>query len=106
MIDQLELAVPHVVIDRLRSANTDQIQTSLLSHLGDLVGGVHGVVAADVDEVPNVMSLEHVDTAFEVLLLVCLQLVSTGTDGTSRRRVSQQRDLIDGLGGEVQQFFL
>ena len=84
----------------------DQIQPAFASQFGDLVGGVHRVVAADVDEVADVVGFEDVDATREILRLLLLQLVAAGADRSGGRRVAQQRDLVGRLGGQIEQFFL
>ncbi len=62
--------------------------------LGDLVGGVHRVVAADVAEVADVVRLEHFDHAVEVFGLLGLQLVAAGADRARGGRGAEQGDLL------------
>ena len=45
----------------------DEVQPALVGELGDLVGGVHRVVAADVQEVSDVVGLEDFEDAVEIL---------------------------------------
>ena len=53
--------------------------------VGDLARGVHGVVAADVDEVAHVVGAKDIKDAVEILLLAGLELVATGADAPRRR---------------------
>ena len=106
VVDQLEFAVADVVVDRLRHTDAQNVQSPFLSEFGDLVGGIHRVVAADVAEIPHVMSTEHLDDPLEVLLLVFLQLVPAGADRAGRGRGPQQSDFLRILFGQVQQLFL
>ena len=48
-----------VVVDGLGNAHHAALVTGLLHELGDLVAGVHGVVAAVVEEVSDVVLLEY-----------------------------------------------
>jgi hypothetical protein len=89
-----------VVVDRLRDADDAQLIALLLGQLGDLVGRVLGVVAADVEKVPDVVGLEHLEHPLEILLL--LQLVAAGAQGGARG-VAQGADLLLGFGGQVDQ---
>ena len=94
VVDQFEFAVAHVVVDRFRHADGDQIEPALAGQLGDLVGRVHRIVAADVEKIANVVGLEHVDRAVEILGLRRLELVAAGADRAGRRRVPQAAILL------------
>ncbi len=102
----LNCAVADVVVDRLGHADADEAQTPLVGELGDLVGRVHRVVAADVAEIADVVGLEDFDQAVKVLLLRFAELVAAGADRAGRRRHPQQGDFVGGLAGEVEEFFL
>lgn len=106
VINELELAIPNVVVDRLGHTRGHQIQPSLVGQLCYLVSGIHRVVAADVEKGTNVVSLEDLDGALEVLFLACPQLVPASADGPGSRRGAQQSDLLRILSREVQQFLL
>jgi hypothetical protein len=71
--------------------------------LRDLVGRVLGVVAADVEEIADVVGLEDLEHALVVLLL--LELVAAGAERRARR-VLEGADLLLGFCGEVDQVFL
>ncbi len=75
-------------------ADAHQIQASFASQQGDLVGGIHRIVAADIDEVTDVVGLEYIDATFKVLGLLLLQLVPASPDRSGGRRVTQQGDLV------------
>ena len=92
-----------IVIDRLRDADDAELVALRLRELGDLVGGVLGVVAADVEEVADVVRLEDFKDAVEIGLL--LELVTAGAEGGAGR-VLEGADLLLGLGREVDQVFL
>jgi hypothetical protein len=53
----------------------------LLGELGDLVSGVHGVVAAIVHEIADIVGPKDLDDSVKVLGLVRLELVAAGADG-------------------------
>ena len=67
--------------------------TELIADLGHLVSGVHGVVAAVVEEVADVVRLEHFDEAlvFRAVLFEALELVARRAE-RARRRVSEPLD--------------
>ena len=92
-----------VVVDRLRDADHPELVALLLGQLGDLVGGVLGVVAPDVEEIADVVGLEDLDHALEVLLL--LELVAAGPEGRPGR-VAQGPDLLLRLRGQVDDVLL
>ncbi len=70
------------------------------------MGGVLGVVAADVEEEADIMGLQHRDDALEVLVLAGLELVAAGADGAGGGGGAEQGDLVVGGGGEVDQLLL
>ena len=92
-----------VVVDRLRDADHAQLVALLLGQLRDLVRGVLGIVAANIEEVADVVGLEDLEDALEVLLL--LELVAAGAEGGARG-VLKGTDLLLRLGGEVDQVLL
>jgi hypothetical protein len=55
--------------------------------LRHLPGGIHGVIAAVVEKIADVVRLEDLDQALVLrpMLLQTFQLVSAGTKGTTRR---------------------
>ena len=106
MVEQGELGVAQVVVDRLGNAGGDQVESAIVGQLAHLVGGVLRVVAADVEEVADVVGLEDVDDALEVLVLPFLELVAAGADAAGRGRGAQQRDLFFRRRRQVDQLFL
>ena len=106
VVDQPELAVAHVVVDRLGHADGHQVQPALVGQLGDLVGRVHRVVAADVEQIADLVGPQDLDHPLEILGLARLELVAAGADRAGRRRESQQGHLLGRLGREVEQFLL
>ena len=52
-----------IVVDGLRDTQALHGETHLAGDLRHLVGGIHGVVAAVVEEVADVMRAEHLDEA-------------------------------------------
>ena len=87
-----------VVVDGLRHADHAHLPALLLGELGDLVGGILGVVAARVEEIADVVGLEDLDHALEVLLL--LELVAAGAQ-RGAGGVAQAADGLLRLGSEV-----
>ena len=106
VVDELELRIADVVVDRLRHARGDEVQPALGRQRAHLVRGVHRVVAADVEEIADVVRLEHLDRAVEVLPVLLLELVAAGADRAGRRRDAQQLDLLRRLRAEVHQLLL
>src|ERR1019366_9313451 len=92
-----------VVVDRLRNADDPQFVALLGRQLANLVRGVLGVVSADVEEIPDVVRLEDLEHALEVLLL--LQLVAARSQGRPRG-VLEGADLLLGLGRKVDEVLL
>ncbi len=82
-----------VVVDRLRHADASDRIAQGLPDLRDLEGGVHGVVAAVVEEISNVVRLEDLDEAlvFGAVLLEALELEACRAEG-ARRGVAQPAD--------------
>ena len=78
----------------------------LLGQAGDLVGRVHRVVAADVEEIADIVGPKHVDHPLEVLLLPFAELVAAGADRAGRGRKPQQRHFFRRLGGKIEQLLL
>src|SRR5690606_1684913 len=106
VVDQLEGGVAHIVVDRLRYADRDQVQAGLGGEVSDLMRCVHRVVAADVKEVADVVRLHHVDHALEVFLLAGLELVAARPNRPGGGRRPQQCDLARILRRKVEQLFL
>jgi hypothetical protein len=55
----------------------------------DLVGRVHRIIAADVQEIADVMGTEDVDDPLEILVLIALELVPASADRAGRRCTAQ-----------------
>ncbi len=106
VVDELELGVAHVVVDRLGYAHSDQVETPVGGQLGDLVGCIHTIIATVVEKVAHVVGLEHLDDALKVFLLTCSELVAARADGTRSRRCAEQSDLFIALRGQIEQLFL
>ena len=69
VVDELELRVANIVVDRLRNADRLQIEAASAGEFGDFVGGVHRVVSAVVEEVADVVRLKNLDDALEIFVL-------------------------------------
>ena len=69
-----------VVVDGLRDTHAAHFIAVSQHELGDLVAGIHGVVAAVVEEVANVVLLEHGENLLIIglVLVGILQLVAAG----------------------------
>jgi len=104
VVDQLEFAVADIVVDCFRNADRLKIETPQLRKLRDFVGGVHRIVAAVVQKVSDIVSLENLDDPLEVFVLMRLEFVSASSDGTGNRRVTEQGDFLFRLSGEVEKF--
>ena len=87
------VGVRQVVVDGLRHADADDLVAELITDLRHLVSGVHGIVAAVVEEVADVVRLEDLDEALVLgaVLLEALELVARRAEG-ARGRVSQSLD--------------
>ena len=87
------VGVRQIVVDRLRHADTGDRIAQGLADLRDLERGVHGVVAAVVEEIPDVVRFEDLDEAlvFGAVLLEALQLEARRAEG-ARRGVLQPAD--------------
>ena len=77
------VGVGQVVVNGLGHADDAHVVAALDGFLVDLVGGVLGVVAADVEEVADVVGLEHLEQPVHVLggllrLLLEINLVAAG----------------------------
>ena len=87
-----------IVVDRLGHANHAEFVFLLLSELGNLVGSILRIIAADVEEVADVVRLEDFEHALEILL--ALQLVAAGAEGRTRG-VTEGANLLLRFVGEV-----
>src|SRR5438874_1595337 len=96
MIEQGELGISQVVVDRLGNPGGDQVESTVLGQIAHLVGGILRVIAADVKEVADIMRFEYVDNAFEVKFLPLLELVTAGADAAGRGRRAQEANLFLG----------
>ena len=80
-----------VVVDGLRDTHDTAVIANLLHILGNLVTGVHGVVAAVVEEVTNVVLLEDLEDALVIGIVnvrIC-DLVTAGTQSRGRGVLQQ-----------------
>ena len=57
MIDDRELRVPNVIVDGLRDAGHDELHAPVPGKLGHLCRRVHGIVAANIEEVSDIVGL-------------------------------------------------
>jgi hypothetical protein len=92
-----------IVVDRLRHADHAKFVALGLSELRDLVGGVLGVVASNIEEITDVVGLEDLKDAIEIGLL--LELETAGAEGGAGR-VLEGADLLLGFGREIDQIFV
>ncbi len=90
MVDQLKLTVPDIIVNRLGATDAYQIHTAVLTELSNLVRGIHRVIAANVNEVAHVMSLQHIDHSFEIFVLSFFELIPARPNRSGSRSVSQQ----------------
>lgn len=61
-----EVFVADIVVDRLWHSRDYEIVSLFGRQIGNLLGGVHGVVPADVEEVADLMSLHHIEDSLIV----------------------------------------
>ena len=61
MVQKSELGIAKVVVNRLGHAGRHQIEPSIIGEQAHFMGGVLRVVAADVEEMPDIVRLEHFD---------------------------------------------
>ena len=75
-----------IVVDRLRNAHHAAFITDMLHVLADLVAGIHGIIAAVVEEVTDVVLLEDLKDALIIrfILFIVLQLITAGTECRGR----------------------
>ncbi len=80
-----------VVVDGLGDAHDAALVAALLHELGNLVAGVHRVVAAVVEEVADIELLEGVENLLVVgrILVRILHLVAAGAEGGSGSELEQ-----------------
>ena len=71
-------------------AHHDKVIALLMRQLGDAGRGVHRVVAADIEEIADIVAAQHVHDALEIFLLVFLELIAAGSDKPGARGVPQQ----------------
>ena len=76
-----------IVVDGLGNPDAGDRVVQLHADFGHLVCGVHGVVAAVVEEIPDVMGAEHLDQALVLgaALVDPGQFVARGAEGAGRR---------------------
>ncbi len=95
-----------VVVDGLRHTHANHRVTHLLGDLGNFPGRIHGIVAAVVEEIADIVGLEDFDQAFVLrpVLFEAFQLVATGPEGTTRR-LAQAGNIGVGFEAGVDQVF-
>ncbi len=98
--------IGQVVVHRLRDVDGLDRVAHGLGELRHLEAGVGGVAAAVVEEVADVVRLEHLDQALVLgaAFLQTLQLEAAGTE-RARRRVAQGRDRVRRFLAGVDQVF-
>ena len=79
-----------IVVDGLGDAHDAAFVADLLHILGDLVAGIHGVVAAVVAEIADIVLLEDLKNALVIgiVFIRVLDLVAAGAEG-GRRSIGQ-----------------
>ena len=84
-----------VVVDGLRNAHDAALVAGLHHILGDLVAGIHGVVAAVVEEVADVVLLEDLKNTLVIGIVYVRisQLVAAGAQSRGRG-VAQKSQLV------------
>ena len=93
-----------IVVDGLGNAHHAALIADLLHILGDLVAGVHGVVAAVVEEIADIMLLEHLENTL-IIGVVHIGIGDLVAAGAERRGggVLQQLQLARVLLAHVEQ---
>ena len=81
------IGMGQIVIDRFRHTDAHNRVAHFLGDLRNLPRRIHGIVAAVVEEIADIVRLENLDQAFvlRTVLLQALQLVAAGTKGAARR---------------------
>ena len=70
MVDDRKRFISHVVVDRFGHAHHGELVPFLLREPGHTRRGVHRIVAADVEEITDIVCAQHIDDALEILLLI------------------------------------
>ena len=91
-----------IVVDGLGYADAGNGMAQLHADFGHLVRGIHGIVAAVVEEIADVVRAKHRDQALVLgaVLVDPRQLVARGSEGASRRmaqRPDRRRTLLAGI---------
>ncbi len=102
MVNQGALRVPQVVVNGLGHAHGLQVIAHFPGQAVHLVGGVHGVIPADVKEIANVMGPHHFHNAAVIRLKVRLQFIPAGAS-RGGGRLHQQVQLRPVLVPQVKQ---
>ena len=92
-----------IVVDRLGHADDAELVALRSRELGNFVGRVLGIVAADVEKVADVVGLEDFEHAVEIGLF--LELEAAGAEGGAGR-VLESADLLLGLAGQIDKILL
>ena len=95
-----------VVVHGLRHVDGLDRVAHGLGQLGDLQAGIGAVAATVVEEVTDVVGLEHLDQTLVLgtVVLDALELVAAGAEGTARR-VAQRGDVLVAFLADVDQVF-
>ena len=95
-----------VVVHGLGNPDARDGEPEFRAELGHLVRGVHGIAAAVVEEIADVVGLEHLDQPFVLgaVLVQPLELVTRGAERAARG-VAQCRDRLIGLLAGVDHVF-
>ena len=92
-----------VVIDGLGDTDDAEIVALFLGKLGDLVGGVLGIVAASVEKVADILRFEDFEHALEIGLV--LELVAASAESRTGSVTKTTNGLLR-LGSEIDEIFV
>ena len=93
-----------IVVNGLRYAHNAALIAHLLHVLADLVAGIHGIVAAVIEEIAHVIFFEDFENALVIRIIhvAVLELITAGTKRRGRR-MHQQRQFRGGLRAHIVQ---
>jgi len=69
------------------------------------VGGIHGVIAADIEEEADVVGGEDVEDAVVVIVMSGAEFVAAGADGAGARSKAEEVEFARVFEGEVEELF-
>lgn len=94
VVNQATRVISEIVINSFGDTDDSEFETALAGEVGNFIGGIHGVVTADVKKVTDVMSGDDVEDTVEVLTVGVAEFVAARADGTGARGMTQERQLV------------